>query len=135
MDDVLDAILETLIPASADGNMPSAGSLGIAGDVRRELAAFAALLESGVAAAEEAGFDSQSADERANCLRGFEATQPGFVPTVYMTLCTLYYRHPQVLVGLGLPARPPFPEGYPLEGGDLTVFEAVVARGPIFRAG
>ena len=56
MSALLDAILDTLIPASKDGRMPSAGSLGIADTVRERTAQAQDLIAAGLAAAEEAGF-------------------------------------------------------------------------------
>ena len=39
----------------------------------------------------------------------------------------------KVLEGLGLEPRPPFPQGYTLEPGDLSALERVRARGQLWR--
>ena len=44
-----------------------------------------------------------------------------------------YYQHDDVLEAIGLEARPPFPQGYLLEEGDLTLLEPVYLRGKIYR--
>jgi hypothetical protein len=44
-----------------------------------------------------------------------------------------YYQHDDVLEAIGLGARPPFPKGYLLEEGDLTLLEPVYLRGKIYR--
>jgi len=133
-DGVLDAILETLIPRSADGRMPGAGTLGLGPELRAKLSDLGTVLDDAIAAATDAGLSAMPPLEREVWLRGLEASQPGFVPAVYLTLCTLYYAQPAVLSALGLAARPPFPGGYELEPGDLGVFDAVRARGPRYRS-
>ena len=44
-----------------------------------------------------------------------------------------YYQHDDVLVKIGLEARPTFPEGYRIVEGDLTLLEPVYLRGKIYR--
>jgi hypothetical protein len=133
MSELLDAILDTLIPASADGRMPGAGSLGFADTIREQTQAAGEMLAAGLAAAEAAGFAKLDPEARVTVLRELEKTQPGFVPTLYMLTCIAYYQHPSVLVGLGLEPRPPHPKGYELEPGNLTALERVRARGKLWR--
>ena len=133
LDSTLDAILETLIPPSEDGRMPGAGSLGLADAVRAQAGAAGDLFAAGLAAAEAAGIAELDLPDRVAVLRELESTQPGFVPILYFPTCTAYYRHPQVLVGLGLEPRPPHPKGYELEPGNLEALERVRARGKRYR--
>ena len=44
-----------------------------------------------------------------------------------------YYQNDGVLEAIGLEARPPFPQGYILEDGDLMLLEPVYERGKIYR--
>ena len=44
-----------------------------------------------------------------------------------------YYLDNRVIAAIGLPARAPFPEGYTVHRGDLTVLDPVRERGQIWR--
>ena len=46
---------------------------------------------------------------------------------------TCYYQQDRVLEGLGMEARPPYPKGYQVEQGDLSLLNPVIARGKIYR--
>ncbi|MYN46074.1 hypothetical protein GTP23_13545 [Pseudoduganella sp. FT93W] len=49
-------------------------------------------------------------------------------------LMQCYYQHDAVLEAIGQEARPPFPQGYVVHDGDLSLLEAVYERGPIYRS-
>jgi len=92
----------------------------------------AALAE--VAAARGAnGFAALPPAERPAALEALSATAPTFVPSLVFPTYLAYYQHPRVLEGLGVPARPPHPLGYPLEEGDLSLLDPVRARGRLYR--
>jgi hypothetical protein len=44
-----------------------------------------------------------------------------------------YYQNDRVLKAIGMEARPPFPQGYPLEEGDMALLIPVYERGRIYR--
>jgi hypothetical protein len=129
--DVLDTILDTLIPPSEDGRMPGAGSLGISEAVAAQVPG--EMLQAGLAAAGEAGLVDLDLSDRVEALRALDASQPGFVPTLYFMAVGAYYAHPEVLRGLGLEPRPPHPQGYAMEVGDLGALDRVRARGRLWR--
>jgi hypothetical protein len=133
MNDLLTAILDTLIPPSRDGVMPGAGALGLADSVREKVSAAIAVVDAGLAAAEAKGFAELNASDRVDALRELEASQPGFIPTLFFPTCIAYYQHPDVLVALGLSPNPPHPKGYELESGDLAGLAGVRSRGKIYR--
>jgi hypothetical protein len=133
MTDLLNTILDTLIPASADGQMPGAGSLGLADTVREQAAAAQEVVSAGLAAAEAKGFASLEPSARVEALREIESAQPAFVRTLFIPTCIAYYQHPDVLVALGLPAHPPHPKGYDLESGNLDALDRVRSRGKLYR--
>jgi hypothetical protein len=66
-------------------------------------------------------------------LRELEQREPAFLPSLLFHLYASYYRHPRVLEGLGVEPRPPHPQGYELEPGDLAALENVRARGRLYR--
>jgi len=111
----LDALLDELIPASSDSGLPSAGSLGLAEAVEEALPGLRPILTSG-AGLEDLG------QEHPELLAGL----------VFQTYVH-YYQHPQVQEVLGLEGRPPYPQGYTLENGDLGPLEAVRQRGRLYR--
>jgi hypothetical protein len=133
MNALLDQILDTLIPASPDGRMPAAGALGLADVVRAETAGARDVVAAGLSALEERGFGELDAEGRIAALREIEADQPEFVRTLLVPTCIAYYRHPDVLEGLGMEPRPPHPKGFELEAGDLAALDRVRRRGPIYR--
>jgi hypothetical protein len=135
----LDCVLDEIVPPSADGRMPGAGELGLAGGVVRMVdRAPGAVAELGEAlAALEAHaprpFTALPKAERLALLNDFDSRRPGFVSGLLFPTYALYYREPRVLVALGLEPRPPHPRGYVLEPGDWTLLEAVQRRGKIYR--
>jgi len=133
VDDLLPDILDALIPPSADGRMPGAGALGLAGTVGAALDPNDASLRAGFEALRRAGFDALDAAARQSALAAVERDHPAFVPALYTTACSAYYQHPAVHRALGLPGEPPHPRGFELEAGDLAGLERVKARGPIYR--
>jgi len=133
MNDLLNLILDTLIPASEDGRMPGAGSLGLADTIREQTAAAREVVDAGLDAARAAGFEELDLEGRVALLREMESSHPAFVGSLYVPTCTAYYQHPQVMLGLGLEGRPPHPKGYDLEPGNLDGLEKVRARGKLYR--
>ena len=125
MNDLLDAVLDTLIPASEDGRMPGAGSLGLADAVRAQTEPAKDLVAAGLAAADAAGFADLDLEGRVAVLRELESTQPGFVGTLYMTVLPAYYQHPKALEGLGLEPRPPHPKGSHQEVDELLSLQEI----------
>jgi hypothetical protein len=133
MTQLLDAILDTLIPPSEDGRMPGAGSLGIAKALRAQIANYDEVVNTGLEALRSARFIELDIEGRSEVLRGLEVSQPQFIASLYPPACTIYYQHPDVWVGLGLEPRPPHPKGYELEAGDLSALDRVRARGKLYR--
>lgn len=133
------AVLDEIIPPSDDGRMPGAGAVGLLAHVEAELAknpGLAPTVEAGLAALrEQAGgdFAALEGDARRDALNALAAAQPGFLPALVFQTFTGYYRQPAVLEALGLEARPPHPQGYALEMGDLDLLQPVRDRGKVWR--
>jgi len=136
----LSAVLDCLIPPSADGRLPAAGALGLATYVEQRLGAATTLLESGLEALDSraagcgaAGFVALDAEARLDVLRAHVASDPGFLPGIVFHVYAGYYQHPAVQQALGMEGRPPYPLGYPLEPGDPSLLDPVRARPPLYR--
>lgn len=137
------ALLDEVIPPSADGRMPGAGQLGLAERVARDLGAQPALAEmvvAGLASADRVAreecdrpFAALAATDRRRVLaRLVEAGTP--LPTLLaFPTYVAYYEHPAVLVALGREARPPHPGGYELEPFDERLLDGVRKRAPFYR--
>ncbi len=135
----LDALIDALIPAREDGRVEAPSTLGLAGYVVEKFGEAAPMLEQGlIALAEFAAqrgvvFNELATPERVALLRAYDAEAPGLVPGIVFQLYQGYYQHPRVVEALGLEARPPYPKGYELEDGDLSLLEAVRNRGQRYR--
>ncbi len=136
----LACVLDAIIPASDDGRLPAAGALGLAAPVSEKLGDAAPLVAQGLAAVEElaaargaSAFATLEPGDRAELLEEFAAKQPAFLPLLSFQTYTAYYQHPRVLEALGLESRPPYPGGYELEPGDLSLLDRVRGRPRLYR--
>jgi hypothetical protein len=133
--ETLRAVLDAIIPPSADGRMPGAGALGLAAHVERGLAPMAMLvpaIQQGLAALEAiareqgaADFPSLPAAKRNDALGALAAAQPAFLGPLLFHTYANYYQQPQVILGIGLEARPPFPKGHTLAPFDERLLDRV----------
>ena len=138
----LTALLDTIIPPSADGRLPGAGAAGLAAyldEAVRKAPDLGPVLEQGLAdldrlARERGGGDFASLDAavRAETLEALSSRQPGFLPTLSFHVYAGYYQSPRVAEVLG--TRPaPFPDGYEVEPNDLSLLDPVRERAPLYR--
>lgn len=144
----LAAVLDLIVPPSADGRMPGAGELGI-GDLleenQRERPELRPGLEEGLALLDElaAGasgaakaaprFVDLEAPERRRVLDAVVERLPAFLGPLVFQGYLGYYRHPRVLEALGLEARPPHPRGYEVPPTDFSILDPVRRRAPFYR--
>lgn len=128
----LTGVLNAILPASADGQLPAAGDLGIATSLREKLAdawpMIARSLDACETAARARGAEHLSAlaqEDAAAVLEQVAAEAPAFLDSMIFHAYAAYYVHPRVVEALGLETRPPYPGGYQLEPGDLGLLERV----------
>jgi hypothetical protein len=79
------------------------------------------------------GFVALEQEERKSLAEELRAQTPAFMNRLAMETLACYYQHERVLAGLGLEARPPYPKGYQVVQGDLSLLDPVRARGKIYR--
>jgi hypothetical protein len=136
----LSCVLDEIIPASADGRLPGAGMLGLVARIEQVLERSPELVPviaeglaglDAVAGAE--GFAALERGDRRAALDEVAAAQPGFLPGLIFHTYLGYYASAEVQEGLGLEGRPPHPQGYEMEPNDLSLVEAVKARGRVYR--
>ena len=136
----LAAVLDQLIPARPDGSLPGAGALGVGervveklGEAWPDIAAALSALDTEARERGATSFGELGDEEAESALNALGATHPGFLPGLVFHTYTTYYHHPRVLEQLGVPPRPPHPEGYSVEPGDLGLLDAVRQRGRRYR--
>jgi hypothetical protein len=138
--DTLSVLLNMILPPSADGRMPgAAGMAALIGRIAEARTTLPALRESLDKLDHEAvtqyGAPFSAVDEvgRVSLLDRMRARDPSALQQLALETVTCYYQQDRVLEGLGMEARPPFPTGYRVEQGDLSLLKPVIARGKIYR--
>ena len=122
---VLSALLDTLLPASDDGRMPSAAEVDVLGHLERCDADYVAQLALVLRA-----FDDEFARldlvarvaEVARVAQGDPAAFSQLIRRVY----DCYYQNDRVRIAIGMAAGPPFPEGNTVVAGDLSLLDPVI---------
>jgi len=140
---VLSAVLDEIIPPSADGALPGAGALGLAEVVDEALERtpeLRPLIVAGLAAADELargrdaeGFATLPAAERRGALEELTPTQPAFLPSLTFHAYVGYYQDARVIEALGMESRAPYPLGYEMPPDDLTLLDPVRERPKLYR--
>ena len=137
--DLLSAVLETLVPPSAD--FPESGALALAhvlaiADASAEAGAMLTRAIEAIEAAQagQAGrFAALSVTEREELLRRVERSSPEAFDALVRHTYDGFYSHPATITRLGLDPGPVQPRGHRIESGVLPDLGRVAARGPIFR--
>lgn len=138
--ETLDAVLNLIVPPSADGRMPGAAEVGVPAYLCAEAADALPLLgdeldeiERRSLARFSRGFIALAQSERTALVEELRAQAPAFMNRLAMETLACYYQHDRVLEGLGMEARSPYPKGYEVVQGDLSLLDPVRARGKIYR--
>ena len=136
--DLMKALLDLVIPPSASGDLPGAGSLGLSAPVVTLLQAdpmLGPLVEAGVQAVQEAalsqhpdGLPGVTAEAGVKLIEAQLGAHPALVMGLLRYLYPAYYQHPRVLEAIGEPPRPPFPEGFDVEATDPELLQKLLAR-------
>ena len=136
----LNVLIELLIPASADGRMPSAKSLNLYANVADLPTQDRALFESGLAAIEARSQSSYSLDfselsvEQAKALVDrLRGEGSAFIQSFMTQTAGRYLADDGVMILLGLEARPPWPKGNQVIEGDWTLLDSVRGMPKIYR--
>ena len=134
----VNSLLNLVIPPSVDGNLPGAGTLGLAPAVIAALRAdklLGPLVEVGAEAVRAAalsehpeGLPAMTALAGTELLKAQLSSHPVLIMGILRHLCPAYYQQPQVLEAIGDQPRPPFPDGYDVEPTDAELLEKLRAR-------
>ncbi len=136
----LDALLDLVVPPDAPRGLPGASQVGVPTYVvahapevlpalRRELDHLDR------EARERSGrpFADLGAQEREALVHAIREEVPGFMDRLAYETFACYYADARVLQAIGVEPRPPYPKGYEVARGDLTLLEPVRMRAKMFR--
>jgi hypothetical protein len=139
----LTSVLDAIVPPDPAAKLPGAGELGlvdhIAEAARRSpelepvLRRGCALLDELARARGGGDFAELGPAERAEVLNESAAGEPGFLQSLIFHTYVGYYQNRRVLEALALAPRPPHPDGYALDAGDLSLLDAVRRRPKLYR--
>lgn len=132
---LLDAILDQLIPANRDRDIPAAGELGVAGFLAREAGGNVEL--SGAITALLAKAEKSAGDMSPSAVRQLEADLPREFQKLLVATYKGYYSRPDMRALVGVGAHPIHPRGYDVPPEPPEVMDALTApvraRGPFYR--
>ena len=136
----LAAIVGAMIPASDEYAVPSAADPAIFADIltlvkRHPEPVIEALeaLEAIAHSRHSTGFNALDEDAKAATLETFRQSATPHLRAIVSMTAQCYYRDDRVMASLGMEPRPPFPKGFEVEQGDLSLLDPVRARGRIWR--
>ena len=136
----LNALQDLMIPASTDGRMPSARSLGLyadsAGLTPGDLAVFASGLAQSEARAQATHgtpFAQLPIAAAMAMVDEMRAQLSEFIQLFMLLTTARYLQNPAVMPLNGLEARPPWPKGHVVAEGDWSLIEVVRARPKLYR--
>lgn len=137
---IFDIVLDQIIPVDPMRGKPSAADVGvfeyIAGrnpeafvEIGRQLDELDELASSSYRK-HYTELTRELQDETLNRLR---AQDSRFLLALALQTVECYYLDSRVMTAIGLPTRSPYPEGYSVHRGDLTLLNPVRERGQIWR--
>lgn len=132
----LRALAALIIPASAEFGVPGADDDAIFADLLATSAPNEGELVDGLRALRAlAGGDLDALDavRRLAVAEQFRRTHPAYAAQIESLVVRCYYRDDRVMRAIGMEPRPPFPKGFDVEPGDLSLLAPVIARGRLWR--
>lgn len=136
----LDCLLDMIVPANGARGLPSAREVGVleylrvlAPEALTEVADSFLKLEQQTQERHQSRFDALSRVAQKAWVDELRVSDRNFMQRLALETVSCYYQHPQVLAALAIEDRPPFPKGYQVIAGDLTLLEPVRRRGRIYR--
>ena len=125
-----------IIPPSAEFNVPGADDPQIFADILRSTGRDGPALRTALQAVNTAagGQLSELPDaDRRKAIDHFRRDNPDLAAICETVTARCYYRDDRVMASIGIEVRPPFPLGYEVEKGDLSLLEPVRKRGIVYR--
>ena len=129
---VLRALLDTLVPASEDGRMPSACEVGFDAFLVTQGGAFAPALQAILAQLGD-DFATLSTEARHEKLTELSASEPALFAGLLVQVYDCYYQDDRVRHAIGVVQGPVFPQGNEIARGDLTLLDPVLENSDQYR--
>ena len=131
----LASLLDELLPPREDAGLAGAGGLGLAPavDAASSGSPLRPALTAALAALASGGFAALAKDQKRARLEALAKQSPDLFQLLLRHAYGAYYTHPSVVAALGLPARPPFPEGYTVPPTDFSLLDGVRRRARMYR--
>ncbi len=129
----LSALLDTVLPASEDGTMPSASELDFLAYVLEQSGEFMPALVAIVNHFDDE-FSDQPLSARLALAQEYSRTDPRAFDALLFRIYDCYYQDDRVRRLIGVQPGPPFPQGNTVEPGDLSLLDAVLARPRSYRS-
>lgn len=133
---LLDAVLDQIIPASADGRIPAAGALGVADFIGAD-PALGPLFRQGLTRMVALATSHGDVVDR-DLVTELEREEPAFFAALLRKTYMGYYSRGDIRAILGLSPKPVHPDGYDVPLQDLdelaALTEPVKQRGRCYRA-
>ncbi len=121
----LAAVLDTLVPASEDGQMPSATEVDFDQYLRTQGEIALPLIEAVLEQLDNT-FAEQSLEERCAQLQAYSEADPLNFQQVLTHVYDAYYQDDRVRVAIGMIKGPVFPQGNEVMAGDLSLLDPVI---------
>jgi len=128
----LSALLDTLVPANAALEMPSAADVDFDHHLRTQANDFVPVLVT-VLKQLEAGFADLSPGERAEHVSALGSRDPGAFAQLLTHVYDAYYQDDRVREKIGMVKGPVFPQGNELVSGDLSLLDPVRENADKYR--
>lgn len=137
----LPLLLNMIIPPDSDKGLPGASELNLIGYVSEfapgQIEAIQLELDMLNQAARDQyqlTFSDLGQNDRDVLVDRLRSENAQFAQTIVVQTMACYYQDDKVVVvALGMEARPPFPKGYEVESGDLSLLDPVRQRQQIYR--
>mgnify|MGYP001217203879 FL=1 len=125
--EALDALLDTLVPASDAGDKPSAADVEFVQYLTRQDELFIPEVKSLLAILGDISFDSE-AEERYERVVAFSNRNPRAFRELLSRVYDCYYQDNRVRRAIGVVSGSPFPQGNEIVSGDLSLLDPVIAE-------
>ena len=136
----LEIIVDMIIPASAEHELPSASDPVIFADILSAANAHHDLVTAALSTLDRVAYDSQgrgflAVDQglRDAIVAAFRQAHPNEADLLATITVTCYYRDDRVMHSNGMEARAPHPAGFTVEEGDWSLLDPVRNRPEFYR--
>ena len=124
---LLGALLDTLLPASEDGALPSAADVDFDRYLRTQAADYVSDLQAALERF-DAAFADAPLNERVERMQEFSQAEPERFMPLLSHVYDCYYQDDRVREAIGMIKGPVFPQGNEVTAGDLSLLDPVIAN-------